>query len=232
MELFGKIRRLLTEPIIQVDLTGFVFAIAVSLLSAVAISLLYNTFYERRATGAQIHRSFLLISPSVTALFLAIQFSLPLSLGLLGALSIIRFRTPIKEPEEVGFIMVLIASSVVCATFQFMLLFALLGSVTLALFLRRLFTRTGYSGRQDGVVVLTVDGDISEDARNQLTRILDTRLENGKLEGLSFSEEQGVIQYSFCGANPERLNGLTAAIEEITPVRGLNVFFSNQGVLF
>ena len=34
-----------------------------------------------------------------------------MSLGLLGALSIVRFRTPIKEPEEIGFLMVVIATS-------------------------------------------------------------------------------------------------------------------------
>ncbi len=34
---------------------------------------------------------------SITAIFICIQFSLPLSLGLLGALSIVRFRTPVKE---------------------------------------------------------------------------------------------------------------------------------------
>jgi len=30
---------------------------------------------------------------------------------LLGALSIVRFRTPIKEPEEIGFIMLVVASA-------------------------------------------------------------------------------------------------------------------------
>ena len=68
-------------------------------------------FYGRRATGSEIHRAFPLIAIAVTAIFICIQFSLPLSLGLLGALSIVRFRTPIKEPEEIGFLMVVIATS-------------------------------------------------------------------------------------------------------------------------
>ena len=48
---------------------------------------------------AKVHLT-LLIGPSVTLLFICVQLSLPLSLGLLGALSIVRFRVPIKEPEE------------------------------------------------------------------------------------------------------------------------------------
>ena len=49
------------------------------------------------------------MAPSITALFISIQFSLPLSLGLLGALSIIRFRTPVKEAEELVYLFIAIA---------------------------------------------------------------------------------------------------------------------------
>jgi len=38
-----------------------------------------------------------------------VKSSLALSLGLVGALSIVRFRTPIKEPEELGYIFLTIA---------------------------------------------------------------------------------------------------------------------------
>ncbi|RMD85490.1 MAG: DUF4956 domain-containing protein, partial [Candidatus Dadabacteria bacterium] len=39
-----------------------------------------------------------------------VKSSLALSLGLVGALSIVRFRTPIKEPEELGYLFLSIAS--------------------------------------------------------------------------------------------------------------------------
>ena len=120
-----------------IDFFGFSLALLISIIVAILISGLYQAFYENRATGAQIHRSFLLMSPSITALFIAIQFSLPLSLGLLGALSFVRFRTPIKEPEEVGFLMLLIASSIVTATFNFYLLIVLLLLVFFALLLQK-----------------------------------------------------------------------------------------------
>ena len=97
----------------------FLAALLVSLVSAAAASLLYRFFYERRGTGSQIHRAFPLLALAVTTLFIGVQVSLPLSLGLLGSLSIIRFRTPIKEPEEVGFIMLVIAAAICAATSNF-----------------------------------------------------------------------------------------------------------------
>ena len=86
----------------QMSVGDFLAALLVSLAAAAAASLLYRFFYERRGTGSQIHRAFPLLALAVTTLFIGVQLSLPLSLGLLGSLSIIRFRTPIKEPEEVG----------------------------------------------------------------------------------------------------------------------------------
>ena len=47
----------------------------------------------------------------ITALVITvIKFSLALSLGLVGALSIVRFRTPIKEPEELAYLFICIAA--------------------------------------------------------------------------------------------------------------------------
>jgi len=94
----------------------FLVLLLVSVAAAMVVGLLYVRFYGRRATGSEIHRAFPLLALAVTAIFVCIQFSLPLSLGLLGALSIVRFRTPIKEPEEIGFLMVVIATSLAAAT--------------------------------------------------------------------------------------------------------------------
>ena len=52
---------------------------------------------------------FLLLVPSMILIITIIKSSIALSLGLVGALSIVRFRTPIKEPEELLYIFVAIA---------------------------------------------------------------------------------------------------------------------------
>ena len=103
------------------DVGFFVFLVLLvtSAVSSYVVSLFYLSFYGGNSTGSQIHRAFPLLGISITAIFVSIQFSLPLSLGLLGALSIVRFRTPIKEPEEIGFIMLVVALSISWAIFNF-----------------------------------------------------------------------------------------------------------------
>jgi len=52
---------------------------------------------------------FILLIPSMIMIITIIKSSIALSLGLVGALSIVRFRTPIKEPEELLYLFVAIA---------------------------------------------------------------------------------------------------------------------------
>ena len=123
---------------------------AVSLAGSLLASWLYLLFYSSRATGSQVHRAFPLLGLSITAIFVCIQFSLPLSLGLLGALSIVRFRTPIKEPEEIGFIMLVIAASIATATFKLAFVGILFAIAVVALLVQtsgRKFGRPGSTAR-------------------------------------------------------------------------------------
>lgn len=167
MDSLRKIAELVKDPTVTVDLTGFLFALSISLVSAYMLSILYRIFYENRATGSQVHRCFIILGPSITAIFIAIQHSLPLSLGLLGALSIIRFRTPIKEPEEIGFIMLLCACSVVIATFQIMLLVGLLSVVLIGLSIRTwLMPSLAFSKRTDGILVISACSEAAKPNAN------------------------------------------------------------------
>ena len=132
-KMLATLRGLQLEDLQSFEWMPLLLVLLISCASSIALSLLYLTFFERRATGSDIHRAFPALGTAITGIFVCLQFSLPLSLGLLGALSIVRFRTPIKEPEEIGFLMLLIASSICCATLNFTLLALLLGLMTLML---------------------------------------------------------------------------------------------------
>ena len=231
-EILNKLARLIHDPGMQIDSVSFIFALLISFVVSLCISILYLMFYENRATGAQVHRAFPLLGPAVTAIFLAIQFSLPLSLGLLGALSIIRFRTPIKEPEECAFIMLLISSAVICATFQFLLLFVLLLVAAGALFFLRILPRVLRGGGQDGVLLLTLNGNASEASKQAIQRDIEELLRNPKLESISYNEQLTSMYFTFSGLRRrESIDNLHAAVKKVAPVEKLNVVFNARGAL-
>ena len=86
------------------SLYGFVLnAILAILLSSVLarIYLIYGKTYSDRHLLA---RTFVVLSLTTLLVITVVKSSLALSLGLIGALSIVRFRTPIKEPEELVYL--------------------------------------------------------------------------------------------------------------------------------
>jgi hypothetical protein len=231
MNALSFIERLLQAPAGEIKTPEILLALAVSAAAAWLAAIAYRAFYENRATGSQIDRSFLLIGPATTALFIAIQSSLPLSLGLVGALTIVRFRTPIKEPEEIGFLMVVIAASIACATFQWILLGALFALTLAVLLLQRLVPGLARAKASDGVLLLVLDGETADDVRRAVIAAIEGKLTRARLQSISFAEGVTTLHYSFTRMRAEDLQELRTTIGKIAAVRKLTVFFNGQGAL-
>ena len=119
----------------ELGLMEFFISILFSLVAGVICMFLYRVYFHSTFDrNESLTRSFVLIAPSISAVFWAIQYSLPLSLGLLGALSFVRFRTPIKKPEDIGFILLIIALSLLSSVFRFQAAGILLGLVVVVVF--------------------------------------------------------------------------------------------------
>lgn len=87
--------------------------LALQLLSAILLGYLLRFYYMRFAAPmgnlGNIGNVLPLLSLVTFLVILIVKTSLALSLGLVGALSIVRFRAPIKEPMELTFIFIAIA---------------------------------------------------------------------------------------------------------------------------
>ena len=88
--------------------------ISLSVLIVLTIFIQYT--YNKYATTVSNHRAFsnlfLLFSLATFLIISVIKVSLILSLGLVGALSIVRFRAAIKEPEQIVYLFLLISISI------------------------------------------------------------------------------------------------------------------------
>jgi len=106
-------------------------------LVAIAISLFILFIYRITYSGTAYSKKFnisLGMMTIVTALIMnVISSNIALSLGMVGALSIIRFRTAVKDVRDATFIFWCIAVGICCGVSQY--LPAAIGSITVALFL-------------------------------------------------------------------------------------------------
>jgi len=174
----------------------FFFALLGSLLASIICLLLYRVSYSRNHIGVGVQRMFLLGGPSITALLLAIQFSLPLSLGLLGALSIVRFRTPVKDPEEIGFILLLIAGAIGCATLNYWLVIILYIISTIMMIFQNYFKFFSLS-LDKGFIIISIENVEAIEKTEEITKYMEEKLSGVKLETISTLNEQANLHYKF-----------------------------------
>jgi len=96
-----------------------------------------NTFSNRKHFG----KIFLLVTVCTTLVIVLIKASLALSLGLVGALSIVRFRAAVKEPEELSYTFFAVAVGLGFGTGERGLTIAATGLILIILVLRGLYNK-------------------------------------------------------------------------------------------
>ena len=106
-----------------------------SFVVCIIISFIVRYFYIRYSNSIagklNLGNILPILSSIIFLVILVVKSSLALSLGLVGALSIVRFRTPIKEPEELIYLFLAIAIGLGCAA-NYVLVTTLVTFATLA----------------------------------------------------------------------------------------------------
>ena len=106
-----KLNKLLESKQFTNDAIGVIFFDLILCMVLVSlISWFYKKFSQTLGGKTHIGSILPLIGLTVFLVITVVKSSLALSLGLVGALSIVRFRTPIKEPEELGYLFLTIAA--------------------------------------------------------------------------------------------------------------------------
>ncbi len=179
-----------------VDIEWALQAIGFSMLASIVAYLMYQLFYGSRNIGAGVHRTFIIGGPAITTLFLGIQTSIPLALGLLGALSFVRFRTPVKDPAEIGFLLLLVASSIGAATKNYQVTSILFAVVFVALGIQWL-TRNRFTLFGQGHLMIAVNQSAFSDMEDRLNTFLRERLRGIRLETMSVLEDRVSLYYQY-----------------------------------
>ena len=95
-----------------IQLPSLLLNLAISILLGHILSWHYQRFAHVLSNKRKFARIFVFVAATTFLMITVVKRSLALSLGLVGALSIIRFRTPIKEPEELAYLFLAIAIGV------------------------------------------------------------------------------------------------------------------------
>ena len=148
------------EKVTEFSLLDTLLALALSF----ALGLFIYFVYKKTFRGVMYSRSFgvslMALSMITTIVIQAVTSNVVLSLGMVGALSIVRFRTAIKEPLDIAFLFWAIAGGIVLGAGLIPL--AILGSLVVGIIL--IVFVNGKGGDAPYLLVVHCQGDEAEKA--------------------------------------------------------------------
>ncbi|MBC7531706.1 MAG: DUF4956 domain-containing protein [Oligoflexus sp.] len=208
------------------DVPSFVLCMVVSMAFGILLYLLY-TFYFRdnEPQDSSLARSLVLLTPALTATFWIIQSSVILSLGLLGSLSFVRYRTPVKRSEDVCFIVIALAVAVSCSTMNFIIAAVLLTMLFGFTLVRNLWGMSSRGKDRLAIVTFNSKKDIAiGELRGHFARL------GISAEFVSSRTYDGITSFVFNAPkmSKEKHDAISETLAQIDREASFNIFYPND----
>ncbi|OYD06768.1 DUF4956 domain-containing protein [Paludifilum halophilum] len=183
--------------------------IGITLSISFLLGLFIYTLYKRVFSGVLYSKNFnitLVGLAMITSLvIMAIGSNLVLSLGMVGALSIVRFRTPIKDPTDLIFLFWALAAGIVTGAgfYSLAILGSILIGIVLFIFMKKSSFETPY------LLVVNFKGDETE-------KVIYEKLKNAvnrfdvKQKSVTAEEIEVTFEVRLKGAEPSFVNNVSA----------------------
>ncbi|NIR49002.1 DUF4956 domain-containing protein [candidate division KSB1 bacterium] len=217
--------------VLNVDLTPA--QVVLSFLLAFSLGFVWATVYRKTHSGVAYTRSFflsLLLIPSIVAMvMMAIGSNVALSLGLVGSLSVIRFRTVIKDAKDMTFLFLAIGIGLCCGANAWLV--AIIGTSTISV-VTVVMSKIGHNAAGSADYILIFRSDQKE-PWNSIKPEAQSLISWKQLRGATDIDHGKDFEYTYSvklasKASPEKIvselsNGVVREVTLITPENHLEL---------
>ena len=208
---------------IELTTKGIIVALCFSLVLGVYIFFCYRFLTRRTFYSKNFNISLVCMALITTAIILTIQSSVVVSLGMVGALSIVRFRTAIKEPMDLVFLYWAISVGIICGAGLSEIAIILSVVVTIAVLILNVIPL----GRAPMILVISAENDKETNkAIRQIVRKY-SRFYSEKSRNISGGQLNLVMELSVAGGSD-----LTAELSSLRTVHSVSLLTHDGEVTF
>jgi uncharacterized membrane protein YhiD involved in acid resistance len=214
MQLQESLTELFWNPAARDSLPKLMISLAIAALLGWILGKAYVRFGQSLSNRAVFARNFLLLTVTTTLIISIVKSSLALSLGLVGALSIVRFRAAIKEPEELAFLFLAISIGLGLGAGQALVTIAAL-TVILGVIALRGLTKAAPDAPNLYLTIASPAGD--KLGTSQILEALNSVGARASLKRLDETPEQVEAAFMVDFKGVEALEKFTRRMREISP---------------
>ena len=128
-----KVLEALAAMQVKMPIQTVLLVLIIAFLVSLIIYLTYKNTYSGVMYNPRFNVSLIMITMVTTIVMVVIGSNISVSLGMVGALSIIRFRTAVKDPRDTAFIFWCVVSGLACGTQNYTIV--IVGSIFICLIL-------------------------------------------------------------------------------------------------
>jgi hypothetical protein len=214
MQIQDSLRELFWNPVIVASLPKLVLSLIVAAFLGAVLAQVYVRFGQSLSNRRQFARNFLILTVTTALIISIVKSSLALSLGLVGALSIVRFRAAIKEPEELAFLFLAISIGLGLGAGQALITIVAL-VVILALIMLRSLTKG--SPEQPNLYLTVTSPSPSSLGANKLLELLTSVGATANLKRLDETPELLEAAFLVDFKQVHSLEQFTQKVRELSP---------------
>ena len=198
---------------IQINLESFLLSLVCSAVLSFFIQLFYINFSSTLSNRVHFSKNFVVLGVTTCIIIMIVKNSLALSLGLVGALSIVRFRAAIKEPEELVYLFLIITSGLGCGSGQLKItIVGVVFSLIIIFIYYKIFERKKIDYSELINLSFTINNEINDSKINKI--IYDLKKISTELNFVSLSKTNEITILNL-DIRPKKFEDLTKIIEAI-----------------
>jgi len=216
-----KVLEALVEMQVKMPIQTVLLVLLIAFLVSLIIFLTYKNTYSGVMYNPRFNVSLIMITMITTMVMVVIGSNISVSLGMVGALSIIRFRTAVKDPRDTAFIFWCVVSGLACGTQNYTIVIA--GSIVICAILF-IFKKMATN---DSKYVIVVKGTGVND--NEVEAFLKAGVKDYKCKGKYLNNDKVELIYDV--KLKKTKNNLIEKLSGLKGVTAVNLVASNTDTM-
>lgn len=218
-----KVLQALAEMQVKMPIQTVLLVLLVAFLVSLIIYLTYKNTYTGVLYNPRFNVSLIMITMITTMVMVVIGSNISVSLGMVGALSIIRFRTAVKDPRDTAFIFWCVVSGLACGTQNYTIVIVDSVFICLILFLFKKFIT------KNNKYVLIIKGK-SFDLK-EVEKTLDKKLKDYICKGKYISVNGMETIYDVKIKDSKISDDIIVSLSKVSGVNTINIVSSNTDTM-
>ena len=169
--------------------------------------------------------TFCLLPPITSIITTLISSNIALSLGMIGALSIVRFRTPVKSPLELVLFFALITIGIgISVNYKLSIMLTLI--IVLLIFIFSLLQKIYKSKNKIFISSSYDEGSIIHSIEVKTRKNIELLDKNNNLEGYYYNKEETSYNYRLVFSSKDELNKIKTIVEKNVDIEIIDIKYA------